>query len=236
MKLGQRIYNRIAPPLIELRPKELQLLEQMYPDIEWDYVHCYNGMPWFMYYTFAIGTALPHTYRGREIHIYLENYDQLSTEQRLLILVHEAFHIQQYQELNDMGQQSKRWGFHRKFIRYYLGWYFQQLYQLCKSRKHSWASCLQQAYRQHPMEAPAYRHEHLLAQHLALYRGHSVSNLLKQVPKLICTNAQLPARPAFIFYAMGSILALTISIIKPVLEIGLWGIALMFGGRTSNLL
>lgn len=239
MKLGQQIYNSVFPPTFDLKPKEKQLMEKMYPDVNWDYVRCYDGLPWFMHYTFAIGTALPSTYNGRFVNIYFRDHDKMSIHQRTLILVHEAFHIQQYQELQSMSENTSGWGFNRRFMRYYLSWYFQGLFKALfkdKTNKEKgfikrWQAATHFAYRRHPMEIPAYNHEAGFAECMGHYRGHSVNNLLKQVPQLVVRDAELPKPPALSFGLMGGGLSLTISLIKPFIEGILLIVAMALGGR-----
>lgn len=234
MNFGQRLYNSIFPTSFELKPKEQQLLQIMYPQIDWKFVRCYDGIPWFMRYTSTIGTALPHSYNGRFVNIYLKDYHKMTIYQSTLILVHEAFHIQQYQELNSLGGNSSGWGFFRRFMQYYLGWYFQGFYKAIFKDKKKWSDATHYAYRQHPMEIPAYDHEANFEKEINLYKGHAVPVFFQQKSELIRTDAQLPQRPTFLFWIMGSSLALFICIIKPLIEIPLWGIALLLGGRTNK--
>ncbi len=234
MKLGQRLYQSIFPPVFELPQKEQQLLKQMYPEIDWNYVKCCDGMPWFMRYTFAIGTALPDTFNSRHLTIYFKDYSQMPTQQRTAVLVHEALHIQQYQELNSMAKKTSGWGFNRRFIRYYLSWYLQGLYQAFFRDKKKWSEATYFAYRQHPMEIPAYNHEAFFKSHINDYRAHSISVFFQQIPELICRDAQLPKAPAFIFHSIGGLFSLLISVIKPLLELIFLSIALLLGGRKST--
>jgi hypothetical protein len=234
MKIGQRLYDSIFPPSFKLSPKEQRLLEQMYPDINWDYVRCCDGMPWFMEFTFAIGTALPQTYNRRYLAIHFRNYEQMFSDQRVAILVHEAFHIQQYQELNSMAKNTSGWGFNRRFMRYYIGWYFEGLFQALFKQKKKWSTATQYAYRQHPMETKAYNQEAFFESQMSHYQGHSIGVFFQQIPELICIDAQLPKAPSFLFYLMGSALSFFISIVRPLVELILLPIAFLLGGRSKD--
>lgn len=235
MRIGQRLYKAIFSPTFELSAKDQQLLEQMYPKIDWAFVRFYNGLPWFMSSTTTIGTALPDSYNSRYINVYFKDYEQMSVYSKLLILVHEAFHIQQYQQLNSMGKYTSGWGLNRRFIRYYLGWYFQSFYEALFKCKHGFSKASRHAYRQHPMEVPAYDHEADFEKQVNLYRGHAVSIFFQQVPTLIIQDAMLPNKPSLIFYGMGAFLAMVISIIKPFLEVVfLLPIAYLLGGKPST--
>lgn len=227
MGLGQQLYQHIFPPSFELMPKDRRLLEQMYPNIDWSYVQCKDRMPWFMHYTFAIGTALPYSYSSSRLNIYLRQQAQMSTNQRLCILVHEAFHIQQYHDLNSMGKHTSGWGFNRRFIRYYLGWYLQGLYKAFIRDKKTWKAANQYAYRQHPMEIPAYKHEDLFRQQINLYRGHSVNIFFQQMPQLICQHTNLPNAPIPVFYVLATILSILITLAKPIIEVIILPIVLL---------
>lgn len=232
MKFGQQLYNGIFPQAINLSAKDQQLLQQMYPNIDWNYVRYYNSIPWFMHFSTTIGTALPDSYNSRFINVYFRNFEEMPIYQKLLILVHEAFHIQQYQELSSMGKKTTGWGFNRRFMRYYLGWYFQSFYQAIFKLKRSFKDASHHAYRQHPMEVPAYDHEAHFEAFISDYRGHAVGVFFQQNPSFIIHDSKLPQAPSFVFHLMGSGLALFISLIKPLVEFFLLlPIAYLLGGR-----
>ncbi|BDS12837.1 hypothetical protein [Aureispira anguillae] len=234
MGFGQLLYDSVFPPSFALKLKERQLLEQMYPNIDWEYVRCNYRMPWFMQHTFAIGTALPHSYSSQYLNIYIRTPNTMTTDQRLSILVHEALHIQQYHELNSMGEKAKGWGFNRKFMHYYLGWYLQGLYQaLIKDRKR-WKAALQYAYWQHPMEITAYRQEKQFRQHINLYLETPVPIFFKQIPTLVCHQTAIPPTPSIFFYSLAALLSILITIARPLIELLLLPIAFLLGGRKAT--
>lgn len=236
MKLGQRLYEFIFPPSFALMPKDGRLLEQMYPKVDWSLVNYYSQMPWFMRYTFAIGTALPSTYGTKKVHIYIRDLESMSANQRMTILVHEAYHVQQYYELKSMGKENKTlgWGYNRRFMRYYIGWYLEGLYKAIFKDRKKWSEAANFAYRQHPMEIPAYRQEHIFRQCINLYRGHSVLQFFKQVPNMVCQQAAPLKAPAPFFHASGILFTLLITIAKPIIEIVTCPMALLLGGRSKK--
>lgn len=234
MALGQQLYNYIFPPRVSLSSKDYQLLAQMYPNVDWTYVWCHNNLPWFMHYTFAIGTALPHFYSRKKLHIYLRDAQAMPSSQRLSILVHEAFHIQQYHDLNSMGRQTSGLGFNRRFMRYYLGWYFQGLYQAFFQDKKTWKASVQHAYRQHPMEIPAYQQEEKFRNYYCLHPKHLATELTKQAPHLVCQQAPIPTAPAFPFHSLATLLTLVLSIAKPLIDSLIAPIAFLLGGRQKK--
>jgi hypothetical protein len=234
MPLGQQLYNSVLPPAFELLPKEQRLLHQMYPEIDWSKVEFNAGLPWFMHFTFAIGTALPHSYNGQRVHICLRDKDRRSLNERLCIMVHEAFHIQQYHDLESMTSGSWGWGYNRRFMRYYIGWYFQTLWEALFEDKMTWKDAKQHAYRQHPMERTAYFHEGIFRKNINVYRGHSVIGFFNQVPRLVCTNSHVPAAPHWFFHGLATFVCVLIALIKPLLDALIFPLALLLGGRRGT--
>lgn len=231
MHLGQKIYNSVFPPSFELLPKEQRLLQQMYPAIDWKKVEFNTCLPWFMHFSFAIGAALPASYNGGKVHIYLRDKDNCSLNERLAIMVHEAFHVQQYYDLKSMTSSSWGWGYNRRFMRYYLGWYFQMLCEGFFKDRLTWKGAQHYAYRQHPMERTAYWQEGIFRKNINSYRGHSVIGFFKEVPSLVCTNSNVPQAPKWFFHVLAAFLCLLIALSKPLLDAILLPFALLLGGR-----
>ena len=231
MRLGQRLYNSIFPPTFELSPLERRLLEGMYPKIDWASVVFNRRLPWFMQYSFAIGVALPNAYNRHLVHVHLRQIDKLLVADRWCILVHEAFHIQQYHDLGSLQNRGWGWGYHRRFMHYYLGWYFQTLWEGYWHKKLSWREAKVQAYRQHPMERTAYWQEGLFRKHLHVFRQRSVEEFFELVPHLVCTHSRIPETPRWPFYGLALVLGLLIALSKPLLDLLLFPIAWLLGGR-----
>lgn len=219
MKFAKQLHQRLSPPSFELSAKDQQLLQQIYPKIDWAYVRFFDGLPWFITGETTLGTALPNSNNGAYINVYLKNYEQMSVYSQLSILVHESFHINQYQELNSMGKNTSGWGFNRRFMRYYLGWYLQALYTGLFKDKQPFKKAARQAYRQHPMEIPAYSQEEHFQKKIDLYKQSSVDSFFEQAPELIIEKPLLIEKPSVFFHSLGSISAFVISLLKPCLEI-----------------
>lgn len=236
MKLGQQLYNWVFPLPLDPSIKEKRLLRYMYPSINWDYVRYYNGLPWFMHNSFAIGTALPNAYDRRFVHVYFRDYHGMSPQQRIQVLVHEAFHIQQYQDLDSMSDKTSGWGFNRRFMRYYLGWYYQGLIQAIKSPNRQWSSIGYSAYKQHPMEQSAYTHERNFCSLLPQYQAHMIRVFIEGYPHLICQHAGEASctAPNLLAHILGTITAFIISFIKPTVDLVLIGLAILLGGRKKK--
>jgi hypothetical protein len=234
MKAGQLLFNSILPPVAKLSRTESDILKEMYPEINWVNVICFEGLPWYMKLSNAIGTALPDSYNRKRVNIYFKKYKDTPVKQRLLLLVHESFHILQYHELGSMNRNNKGIGFNRKFIHYYFGWYFQGLYHSFFKEKMTWSSSKSKAYRQHPMEVPAYNQEAEFEKKISTFYSDESKKYSGRYPELICTDSQLPDSPSFIFHFSGGLLALFISIIKPVIELIIIVVALILGGRLNK--
>jgi len=236
MKIGQRIYNSVFPPLFEPSIKEKRLLRYMYPTINWEYVRYYNGLPWFMQNSFAIGTALPNAYDRRTVHVYFRDYHSMSPQQRIQVLVHEAFHIQQYQDLHSMSEKTSGWGFNRRFMRYYLGWYYQGLIQAIKAPNRRWSNIGYSAYQQHPMEQSAYTHERNFCSLLPQYQAHMIRVFIEGYPHLVCqyTGDESCSSPSLLAHILGTVTAVMISIIKPMVDMLLVVVALLLGGHRKG--
>lgn len=134
MKLQSLFPQRIQPP-----PQLLVFLRRMYPNIPWQQVQIYEGLPWFLP-DWVSGIVLPASLHHQNIHIYLKKWDYLTVTD-LSTLVHEAYHVQQ---AFDLGK-GRGVGWFRFFLLRYFGYYLQTILRQP-----------QQAYRQHPMEIPAY--------------------------------------------------------------------------------
>ena len=70
MKVGQKLFNSILPPFAELSRAESDILKEMYPEINWLNVRYFEGLPWYMKLSNAIGTALPDSYNRKRVNVY----------------------------------------------------------------------------------------------------------------------------------------------------------------------
>ena len=208
---------------IELKPKQLGLLRQMYPGLPWDYICVYQGMPWYMRRSFAIATALPSSYSGGYIHVYLREYstDEEADFDLTCTLVHEFFHVQQYYDLGSMGRGGRYFGFFRPFLWHYFSWYFALLLAYRSPQKGQGPKAADLAYRFHPMEDPAYQFEAAFAEAYSDYRFHDLAYFFNKYPQLIRPHSGYPPSnrpPRWAWYA-GIGLSALISLSKPPLDL-----------------
>ena len=124
MSWGQKLYDWVSPPSISLPVRLIFLLEQMYPNIDWKNTPCYDGIPWFVSRSFAIGIALPRYSFAQKRGIYIRDVKEISKTDFKSILIHEAYHIQQYEDL----VTGLDWNFNCGFMQHYLGLTLQYLY------------------------------------------------------------------------------------------------------------
>ena len=104
----------------------LAQLRRRYPRVRWEDVRIHAGIPWLLRWTGARGMVLPCAWHSRRVHVHLATQD-------VGLLLHEAAHVQQYQDL------GPGLGYLRPFVVAYLGWVpFRGMG------------------RRHPLEAPAY--------------------------------------------------------------------------------
>lgn len=162
----------------------------------------------------VIGTVLPDSFSAHKLRLYCKNFDQLNPTEQLALIVHEAYHIQQYLDLSSRSTSIFNWGFNRCFIRLYIAWYLQNIGRAI-SNKRPWRSITQWAYRTHPLEVPAYAQEEKFRQTWAnkteLKDGANWNALT--CPK---ADEQPPAK--LIYRLISGILCLCITIINPVVE------------------
>jgi hypothetical protein len=116
-------------------------LSSIFPDLDWNHVHFFWGMPWFMLFArWAVGITLPHPGKPGHICIFLSKRAPKAGLNFQCLLVHELVHASQMQQLNSLYPANRF-----VFLEHYLG---------------LWPSY---GYRKHPMEVEAYEFE-------ALYR------------------------------------------------------------------
>jgi hypothetical protein len=128
-------YLRKHTPL----PSTLKLLQDLYPNVNWNRVDFYEGLPWFtpLVAPYVTCQALPRFYSLSGFRIYIRKFDE-SRAQCLADIVHEAFHV----------MQAMRFG--RGYgVGFFRGW---MLYYIAVFARHG--------YRQNPFEIPAYDQEY----------------------------------------------------------------------------
>ncbi len=227
MPIGRKLYQYLHPTSMRLPARSFILLEKMYPNIDWKEVVIYNGMPWFMPKKSIIGTAQPSHFIRRNLGIYFREFSELSPDRMKSILVHEAYHIQQYHDL----RSGIDWGFNNEFMRLYFAWNFQMFFSAIFIDKMSWGAAKYHAYRQHPMEVAAYDHEADFYSQIRHFNAHEVGMFLRQFPSLRIRQSKPVPPPRLFFYIWASFVVLLIAISRPLIESILNTIALLLGGR-----
>lgn len=196
--------QKLFPKRVTPSPELMQMLKVIYPKMNWEQIQFFEGIPWFTRYVapYVTAQALPDTYSLRKLNIHVKTYDEKSWN-ILADLVHEAYHMVQYERFN------KAWGlgFFRWFLVYYNACY------------------ITRGYRNNPFEIPAYEQEYAFLRFasthkLSLSDQHDVETLEHMV-------GQTEMKTEFIEYKYeGNFLHLAISflfcavtaIVKPVIE------------------
>lgn len=229
----RQLYRGLFPRRIWLSERDQRLLALMYPTIDPKNIRFYDGMPWYMLHSFAIATALPGAYSRSTIYVYFREYksDDFNT---LTTLVHEVFHAQQYCDLRK--GTLLEFGYFRAFIWHYLGWFWGIFFSTLFKKRKSVNQASYDAYRLHPMEMPAYKHEDDFgyAYRKFLHESADLDLFFRRNPFLIKEDADYgKRRPPWWAYIFAMLISLFITFSKPVLELLLWlflaPIILLFG-------
>lgn len=132
--IWQRTLRQLRPTKVVPPENARALLEALYPTVRWQAVGFRRGLPWFIPAQAAGALVLPALTDRQKIYVYIRHYHPYRSDD-LALLVHEAYHVLQYQ------QMGSGWGFGQPFLAHYIaGW-------------------LQYGYWRHPMEVAAYRQE-----------------------------------------------------------------------------
>ena len=219
-----RLRSLLFPPPFELPQRQAALLRELFPYLDWSAVRFFDGMPWFMRYSFAIATVLPLGWRsglGVYVRHRAQDWDDYQT---LTTLVHEAFHLQQYQDLNSHRAKWWQWAFLRPFLYHYLAHYFDGLAHYLWREKKSWSEASHWAYRYHPLEIPAYDFEAQFGQRYQEYlAAWDIKDFVKHNPKMIQGNSGLGglAPASKLSRVLALFLLILIALAKPLLELPL---------------
>jgi hypothetical protein len=227
------IFHGIFPRKMELPKDQQELLKQLYPSIKWEQVHFYKDMPWFMLNSFAIATVLPARFSHKQLNVYLQEREK-DEFYNLSTLVHEAYHILQYQELSKRHKEIE-WGFCRAFMRHYIGSFFQLFFKAIFKERKSFSKASYEAYRYHPLEVEAYDQEGRFAILEGEYSSRSTLDKFVYHNPQICikrTNYR-KQKPHWLASFFALLLCILISIIRPIIEllllISLYPIILIIG-------
>lgn len=208
-------WKKLRPKQIVL-PENIQLLLiKMYPTINWDNVSFYEGLPWFISSKLAKGIALPSVYNTHKLKVYLKAFN-FQTNKDIGLIIHEVYHVLQYQEIGVKG-----FGFFRPFmVKYFALWIGGGF-----------------KYRTHKMEVPAYDHEsnyykaiRKLKVNLCeeTFSHEMIDSLLEEFPELIKEETGEYYRSGIMYSVLGGFLNITLSIFIPLAELFLFIFAFMF--------
>lgn len=215
----RELHSGLFPRRFEPSERDRKLLQLMYPSINWKNISFYDGLPWYMRHTFAFATALPNSYSAKRVNIYFKKYEP-DDKYMLSTLVHEAFHVLQYSDL------QKKWplgfGFCRSFLWHYLGWFIALFFiGVFKTRKGVEKSAAA-AYMEHPLEVPAYAQEWDFHQSYRNFGKHGALEILlflQLTPQLIRQDSGYGQnRPPYWALLPAVFLSLIISLVKPFLD------------------
>lgn len=206
----------LAPRRVNLTEKHQALLQRMYPTVDWGRVWVHEGMPWFMKESFAVGTVLPSIWHPARVHIYLKEY-RIEGRYTTAMLVHEGFHVLQYQDLGRMYGL----GFWRGFTQHYLGRVWEGFFK--HVRQVPFVTLFQTTYQHHPMEVSAYQHE---ANFVRVYPSYadtaSVQAFFYRYPQLIQTTSAYRKSLSVGGHLAGLLSSLAVAFARPLVEFFLW--------------
>lgn len=208
LRIADTLYHWVFPQLIEPDAETEALLRNIYPTIDWEKVRFYKGLPWFMANGYVSAVVLPATWNRQHIHAYFSVY-QPDTLAGLSTIVHEGFHVLQYQDL------GKGIGFMRRFMVCYLADYFQLFFKNMFKKGSNAANRI--AYEQHPMEISAYAQDRHFSQYCLRHRMKISSTELPS--QLIHTHCGYHPQITFPFLLMGFLMTLLFMFVKPLIEI-----------------
>lgn len=229
MPIRQQIQQIFRPKHFEFDASIRETITILYPNISWEFVDCIDGLPWFMQQSSVIGTVLPSNGGGTKLRLYCKNYHQLSTSEKLDLIVHEAYHIQQYLDTKSCRISIVNWGFNRRFIRLYIAWYLQLAVRAVFMQK-AWHEIPQLAYRMHPLEIPAYAQEESFRQWRIAYQN---SNQAGRWDSLICSESEVVTQTKVAYRMIATLFCMSIALISPVVECLGKGLSYILGYNSS---
>ncbi len=203
----RRLYHWVFPEIIHRSTEINEILQQLYPKVDWRKVRFCKGLPWFLSPRSASAIVMPGTWNISDINVYFIKY-QPENPRGLSTIVHEGFHVLQY---SDMG---KGIGLMRRFLVHYLADYFELLFK--NVRKKGWATANWLAYHEHPMEKPAYGQDFNF---YGFCKRQSIQSMVNNIPKqLTYQHCGYTFRLTF-FLLPAFLITLIFAIVKPFIEL-----------------
>lgn len=194
----------VFPKRIYPSERVMAILEVIYPNLNFNKIRFYEGIPWFTRYVapYVTAQALPATYSLRKLNIHVAKYDE-SNSSILADVVHEAYHMMQYERF------GKAWGlgFFRTFLVYYNACY------------------ITRGYRNNPFEIPAYEQEYAFHRFCNTHRistetrydAETLNRMVDQT-ELRTHFIEYKYEGKFLHLALSFLFTATVAIIKPVAE------------------
>jgi hypothetical protein len=188
-------------------PETIKLLKTVYPNIDWNRVDFYEGLPWFtpLIAPYVTAQALPQFYSFKRFSIYIKKMDE-SRAQCLADIVHEGLHVLQgFNMWKGYGI-----GIFRGFTLHYIALFSRY------------------GYRNNPLEIPAYDQEFRFLNFCAQNGQHGIMpkintaifDKIDDKTGLVFRNYPYPYKVVGPFrLAMSFLLCLGLVIIKPVLDV-----------------
>jgi len=198
-----KLKNGLFPVAMQMPQEIILLLKKFYPTVNWNKVRFYNTLPWYTQYglKYLDGITTPSNFGIYTIDIYL-NHLNLYRPYGLATLVHEGYHILQFQKQYRAGI-----GFLKIYlIDYIAGWF-----------KHG--------YFQHPMEKPAYVQERNMNKFLGIHfenlRPGGIEKMISanRNEHLIIKKAEHQLDTPWYNFTAAFLLTLLIAILKPLAEL-----------------
>jgi len=197
----------------DINEDTLNVLRELYPNVNWKRVDFYEGLPWFtpLVAPYVTCQALPRFYSFGGFRIYLKKFDE-SRAQCVADIVHEAFHVMQGMHFNN----GYGLGFFRGWMVYYIAFF----------GKHG--------YRQNPFEIPAYDQEFRFLSYCEKKGLHGIKpGLAKGALRGIGAEHDLVFRQYQFRYgekawmlAAAFTFCLLVTFVKPVADVLVWTIRL----------
>jgi hypothetical protein len=187
------------------RESTMQILRTLYPEVDWNRVDFYEGLPWFTpaVAPYVTAQALPQFYSFNKFRIYLRKFDE-TRAQCIADIVHEAFHIMQAMNF----KKGYGFGFFRVWMLYYVAVFFRH------------------GYRQNPFEIPAYDQEFRFLKYCEKHNLHGITpqvdeeafGALSQQRDLVFRKFEFKFRENLLTIPASFLFCTFIALVKPIAD------------------
>lgn len=203
-------------------PSTLRLLQTVYPNIDWNRVDFYEGLPWFtpLIAPYVTAQALPQFYSFKRFSIYIKKMDE-TRAQCLADIVHEGLHVVQgFNMWKGYGL-----GILRGFTLHYVALF---------SRF---------GYRNNPLEIPAYDQEFRFLDFCARHGQHgitpqintSIFDKIDERTGLVFRNYPYPYKqvgPLRLFFSF--LFCFLLALLKPVADVIAYAVRGLIQGKQAG--